>query len=105
MSFHDPTDLELEAELEREAIVSADLGEKLPGLPCDLWDFVVTRSARVGSAALLGVYGKAVQNDLELIKRALANKLTPDEIEAIESKRPEGERERFGPNGKYGWAA
>ena len=105
MSFQNPTDVELETELEREAIVSSDLGDKADGVPCELWNFKVSHSQRVGAAALLGVYGKDVQADESFIKRALADELTAQQIAEVEAKRPQGELERFGQSGKFGWAA
>lgn len=69
----------------------------------DLWRSDVTRSQRAGSSAILGVYGKAIQQDADLISRALANGLTDVEIAELDALRPIGEAERFGKDGKFGW--
>lgn len=99
------SDDQWDAELERERALSADLGSTSSGIPCEIWDHDVTMSQRVGTAAVMGVYGKEIQADEELIARALRNELSPEEIESLESLRDESVAERFGPGGDFGWAA
>ena len=94
----------IERELEHERIVSAELGPQTRAIPTEMWDFGVTMSQRAGTAAVMGVYGRAVQADEALITRAFSEAgLTDDEIAELETLRPVGEKERFGKDGVYGW--
>lgn len=79
--------------------------ESLPNCPPDLWSFPVTRSQRVASAALLGVYGREAEADEDLIQRGLRDELSDTEIMELESRRPDGVAYRFGPDGRFGTAA
>ena len=67
----------------------------------DMWSFSATSSQRAGAALIMGVYGEDKACDENLIRKALGNELTHEEIGELELLRPIGEAQRFGPGGRF----
>ncbi|MCA9348897.1 hypothetical protein KC878_02000 [Candidatus Saccharibacteria bacterium] len=67
-----------------------------------MWDSDPTPSQRVGTAAVMGVYGPKIRKDEALIARAFSPEgLSADEITALEALRDQGVAWRFGPEGLF----
>ena len=84
-------------------MTSGEVNPNSAGIDYEMWTHTKTQSQIVGAGLVMGVYGKELQRDAELIHRALHDQLSTDEIENLQGLRALGESERFGKNGTFGW--